>query len=66
MKTESYRNRGNRDDRARELKKLGYKVRRYSMPNQTLDPSYVKDSEVSGGDYKTFFSMLYMVEYDYD
>ena len=65
MLLEAFQNRRNRDERARELRKQGWRVRVYTMRNQQCHPEYVKDYEgeyqtgVGNVDYKTYFARLY-------
>jgi hypothetical protein len=71
MINELYQNKTNRDNRAKELVKLGLIVKRYSVRNQALHPMYVKDYGLEltkedigfGNDiYDTMFSNLYGVK----
>ena len=61
----TYSVKANRDARAKELKRLGFGVRLYSIKNQRLNPKYVRDSGVFGptqfGDDLEHFSTLYMI-----
>ena len=61
-----------RDTRAKQLQRAGFKVRRSSIRNQELHPMYVEDlkSSLSEADkgfgntiYKTYFAVLYQVEW---
>lgn len=72
---ETFMNKTNRDERARELKEEGYTVKKSSVRNQLLHPMYIKDYEketkikLSQADkgfgntiYKTHFSAIYIVK----
>jgi len=67
---ELYKNKANRDARAKELKAQGLTVRRSSSSNQLLHPQYVEDelselrSQTGIGNtvYKTHYGKLYKVE----
>ena len=71
----TYMNRKNRDEQARNWKKQGLQVKRYSYRNQLLHPMYVNDYtketgiELTSADcglgntiYKTSFSVIYIAE----
>lgn len=71
MISELYMKKENRDKRYKELKKLGYNVRKTSFRNQLIHPMYVEDfpnkqikEDTGFGNkwYKTYFSVLYVVE----
>jgi hypothetical protein len=70
--SERYSKKELRDIRAKELKEQGYTVTRSSIRNQQLHPMYVTDlrAGLSQADcgfgntiYKTFFAVLYNVEW---
>ena len=67
---ETYQNRNLRDARAKELKALGFAVRKSSIRNQLLHPMYVTDAGFHGDrcfgncDYKTSFAVLYILTAD--
>ena len=62
---ELYKNKENRDRRARELKKKGYVVKKYSIRNQMLHPEYIEDWDapyetgIGNFDYRTMHPVLY-------
>ena len=68
MIAEAYQNRKARDERAKELRRAGWRVRVYTMRNQQCHPEYVKDYEgyyeigIGNTDYKTVFPRLYCLE----
>ena len=71
MVNELYLDKTKRDQRARELREQGVRVRRFSTRNQLLHPQYVEDyprkltSEECGfGNtiYKTYFAVLYGID----
>ena len=63
----TFQSKENRKLVAARLKALGYKVRYSSMRNQQLHPQYVDDWEndldtgFGNVQYRTFFSVLYML-----
>ncbi len=67
---ENYEQKVNRDNRAKELKKLGFNVRRFSMRGQQMHPDYIKDYDGEGKGtgfgpnthYRTYFAVIYVVE----
>ena len=71
MRSELYLSKATRDMRAKELKKLGLRVSRFSARNQLLHPQYVNDyprkltpEECGFGNtlYRTYFAVLYGIE----
>jgi len=68
MLLEAYQCRRNRDERAKELRKQGWRVRVYTMRNQQCHPEYIKDYEgyyetgVGNAYYKTLFPRLYCLQ----
>lgn len=68
METELYASKQKRDSRARELIRMGKAVKRSRVLNQQLHPMYVVDlpdgnTAAMNGDYRTFHSILYKVEW---
>lgn len=66
MEKELYQHMENRDIRFQELKKKKARliVKRRTGP-QNIDPFYVKDADHNlDGEYKTYFSQLYAVEWE--
>ena len=65
-----FQSKANRDQRVRELRYQGFRVRRSSIRNQQLHPEYVADWQGSvergpgNTQYRTFFSTLYILETD--
>lgn len=58
---EAFQDRDNRDKRIRELKELGFKVRKARMSSVILDSKYIKDYEGSDHD-KKYFAVIYIAE----
>lgn len=68
---ENFKNKSNRDIRAKELERLGYDVRVQTFSNQSMHPMYIKDygKEISLGDrgfgntvYQTRFAKVYSLD----
>lgn len=65
---EDFEQRANRDKRVKELKELGYKVRKSSTRSQVMHPKNIKDYSGEGkdnnftGPYRTYFAVIYSVE----
>lgn len=58
---DAYQQRVNRDRRVRELKELGFTVKRTSMKSAIVHPDYIKDYDGPKTD-KTYFAVIYIVE----
>lgn len=68
---ELYMIRGNRDERAKELRKAGKEFRLSSMRNQRMHPQYIEDWEQETGKKikaadkdlgNTFFARVYAID----
>ena len=71
MRKQIYIKKEARDNKVKELKTQGYKVKRTSIRNQLMHPEYITDYpyKISDSDrgfgnelYKTYFSVLYSYE----
>lgn len=66
-----FQTKANRDARYRELVRAGRPARRSSIRNQSLHPQYVADfsgperfdTGIGNGSYRTFFPVLYRLEF---
>lgn len=58
---EAFQDKDNRDKRIKELKELGFSVRKARMSSVILDSKYVKDYEGTELD-KKYFAVIYIAE----